>query len=462
MHFPTKILTFLRATFKTFRLALPKLGVGWMFALLTIDFNRIAIFELGITAILITAMLAMHHFLSPFQVIAGRIADRRPIFGLRRVPYLLLGGIAASLIFVALPTVTHAMATGAPLAIIAGFVLFFIYGIGIAFIGDSHHALIAEVTDPRSRGVVISVVWAFTIISAIAAAIIFNIIRQEYSLATMQRLYNLTPFIVIGSILLGTIGLERRLKGVALSEAIEQARKMAPNGNAIQAAIKILQQNAQARAFFLFIFVAIFAIFLQDNILEVFGAEVFGMSVTETTRFQPTWGGGVLLGMLLMGAVSAIFSIKKHTIATIGCYGTALGMALLALAALLQQENIVSPALVMMGLFTGIFNVGALSMMMDMTIEGATGLFMGLWGMAQAFGNGLASFGGGALHTGLIETGFLSPNIAYFVIFGIEAAGMGLAAIVLWRISTSQFQDAHLTKITHSDTLRAMEAGATV
>ena len=37
---------FILALIKTFRLALPKLGVGWMFALLTINFNRITISEL--------------------------------------------------------------------------------------------------------------------------------------------------------------------------------------------------------------------------------------------------------------------------------------------------------------------------------------------------------------------------------------------------------------------------------
>ena len=120
----------------------------------------------------------------------------------------------------------------------------------------------------------------------------------------------------------------------------------------------------------------------------------------------------------------------------------------------------VAPALVVMGLFTGFFNVGALAMMMDMTIDGATGLFMGLWGMAQAFGNGLASFSGGALHTGLIETGFLSPNVAYTFIFGLEAVGMLLAAVVLWRISVTHFQEVHAANLTQPDTLLAMEAGA--
>jgi MFS transporter, BCD family, chlorophyll transporter len=460
-HFSKKFLNFLKGIVKTFRLALPKLGVGWMFAILTINFNRIAIVELGIAAVLITAMLSLHYFLSPFQVISGRFADRHPIFGLRRTPYLLLGGIVASLIFVALPRTVHAVSDGSYLAMAGGFGLLILYGIAIAFMGDAHHSLIAEVTEPRSRGAVISVVWTFTILSSIMSAIVFNIVLPEYSLEAMQRMYNLTPFIVIISILLGTIGIEKRLKGEALKNALEQANQVIPDGNAVQAALAILRKNPQARGFFIFVFVAIFSIFLQDNILEVFGAEVFSLSLTETTQFQPMWGGGVLLGMLLMGVASAIFSIAKRTITIVGCVGTAVGMIVLATAALNQQVELVLPSLVLMGLFTGFFNVGALSMMMDMTIEGATGLFMGLWGMAQAFGNGFASFSGGALHTGLIESGLMSPNIAYFSIFSLEATGMIVAAVVMWRISIANFRETHAAAMTKTDALRAME-GATI
>lgn len=460
MRIFSKVLVGLRAVIKTLRLALPKLGVGWMFALLTINLNRVAIVELQVTAIIITTMLALHYFLSPFQVISGRIADRYPILGYRRSPYLLFGSIASSLVFIALPTILLNMGEREIWAYVAGFIAFTIYGIGIAFMGDSHHALIAEVTEPRSRGAVISVVWTFSIISTIFSAIVFIQVMPYYTPEAMQRLYNLSPFVVIGFTLLGILGMEKRLKGEALQAAIAKARAVAPEGNPLSVAAKVLRQNKQARGFFVFVFISIFAIFLQDNILEVFGAEVFGMSLRETTRFQPMWGGGVLIGMLLMGLLSAVFSISKRTIVIMGCLGTSLGMSVLAIAALTQHQEMVLPSLVFMGLFTGFFNVGALSMMMDMTVEGATGLYMGLWGVAQAFGNGAASMGSGALHTGLIETGLLTPAVAYFSIFGVEAVGMAVAAVIVWRLSVTRFRTEHQASLTSADALLAMESGA--
>jgi BCD family chlorophyll transporter-like MFS transporter len=431
-----------------------------MFALLTIDFNRVTIGELNVTAVAVTAMLAMHYLLSPFQVITGRFTDQHPIGGYRRTPYLLLAAALGSLVFLLLPTLAHQMGTGAPLAFISGFALLGLFGVAIAIMGASHHALIAEVTDPRARGGVMAVVQTFTIMSTIFAAVIMNQVRPEYTPEAMQRLYNLTPFMVIIPTLLGVIGLEKRLKGADLQAAMRQAREAAPPGNPISVALDVLRSNNQARGFFAFVFIAILSIFLQDNILEVFGKEVFDMSIQETTRFQPTWGGAVLIGMLLMGLLSVVFAISKRKIVLIGAVGTAAGMVALALSALWGQQAGVHPSLMLMGFFTGIFNVGALAMMMDMTVEGAIGLYMGLWGMAQAFGNGLASFAGGALHTAFIETGLLAPNAAYFIIFGIEAVGMLTAAYIMWHLSITRFQREHQSSLTRADALRALEVGA--
>lgn len=461
MKYVSVLLRGVGAVIKTLRLALPKIGVGWMFALLTINLNRISIVELNITAVIITTLLALHYFLSPFQVVSGRIADRNPIFGYRRSPYLMMGSIVASLIFVALPTIALGMSDKAAWAYVAAFIAFVIYGIAIAFMGDSHHALIAEVTNSKTRGAVISVVWTFTILSTIVAAGVMKSMMPVYTPESMQQLYNLTPFVVIGCSLLGVVGIEKRLKGDALKKAVAQARAVAPAGNPIAVSWQVLRENKQARGFFAFVFIAIFSIFLQDNILEVFGAEAFGMTPGQTSGFQQMWGGGVLLGMLGMGILSAIFGFSKRKIVILGCAGTAVGMSMLATAALSSLEELVMPSLVLMGVFTGFFNVGSLSMMMDMTIEGATGLYMGLWGMAQAFGNGLASFGGGALHTGLIETGLLEPATAYFAIFGLEAVGMIAAAFIVWRLSVTRFRAEHEARLTRADALRAMELGAT-
>jgi BCD family chlorophyll transporter-like MFS transporter len=437
------------------RLALPKLGVGWMFALLTSNFNQIAIVDLGVTAAIVTAMIGLHQFLSPFQVIFGRLADRHPLWGLRRTPPVLIGSLVASLIFPALPAIAVGMGRGSALATVAGFALLVVFGLGIAASGDAHHALIAEVTPERRRGGVISVVWTFTIVSGIASGIALRVLMPRYDPALMQTLYSVTPLIVMSTALLGLLGIERRLSAAELATAIARSRASVPPGNPIRAATTVLRRNTQARLFFGFVFLGILGIFIQDQILEVFGREELGMTLQQAQSMQPVWGGAVLLGMIGMGLLCTILPLGKKAIALTGAAGTALGLGLLTLTALLRQPALLTPTLVLMGLSTGLFNVGALSLMMDMTVEGATGLYMGLWGMAQAFGTGLAALVSGGLHTALIETQLVSLSAGYTIIFGLEAVTMVLSIAFLSVVSVAEFRG-----MTRAEMTRALELGA--
>lgn len=436
----------------TLKIALPKVAVGWMFALLTIDFNRVAIVEMGVAAVVVTTLLSIHYFIAPFQVIAGRIADTRPILGYRRTPYLLGASAVASLLFLALPSVTFAMGEGSSLATAVAVVLFVMFGLCMAVMADSYHSLIAETTNKDTRAGVISVVWIVMILSTILAAVVMNAVRPEFTPEAMQNLYNLTPPIVLGTVLLGVIGVERRMNSSELTQAAARARAMAPPGNPLTSAARLVAGNRQARYFFIFVACAIFALFLQESLIEVLGAEVFGSGIRETTRFQPIWGGGILLGMLAMGLLSVFYRAPRKTLTLIGCAAASAGFFLLGVIALLRLEFLLLPTLFMMGVCAGVFNVGALAMMMDMTVEGATGLYMGLWGTAQAMGMGGSSVAAGALHTSLIGSGLLEPQHAYWMIFSLEASVLLGAAAILTRVDVAAFQHTAVRSVEESST----------
>lgn len=432
---------FFHLALKTVRLAILRVGAGWMFALLTFNFNRIAVYELGAVAVIITTLIGLHHFISPYQVFWGQLSDRYPILGYRRGPHILASALVASLVFIALPSLAIQIGAGSLLAVVAGFVLLAIFGMAIAANGAANNALVAETTSERERGPVVAVVWTFVILSGIISAQVAKEIMPVYDPQQMQFLYNLTPLVVVGSTLLGLVGIERRVSGAERAAALAQPRpKARSKPTAFRVAWGLLQNNRQVRGFFAFILLAILGIFLQDAILEIFGAEVFGMTPRETATFQQSWGGGVLLGMLAVGLLSGVVSIAKKTLATTGGLGIALSLALLVVAGITLQRALVNPALLLMGISTGLFNVGALSMMMEMTVEGQVGLYMGLWGMAQGLGTGLANVLSGLLHTALIESGLLLPATAYTLIFSLEALTMLLAVEVLRGVSVQHFK----------------------
>jgi BCD family chlorophyll transporter-like MFS transporter len=93
---------------------------------------------------------------------------------------------------------------------------------------------------------------------------------------------------------------------------------------------------------------------------------------------------------------------------------------------------------------------------MEMTVEGATGLYMGLWGTAQAFGNGLSSILSGGLKSALIETHLLSAQYGYTVIFGFETLLMVVGLALLSTVSIAQFRG-----LSRADLTRTMEVTAT-
>lgn len=431
----------LRLLVKTFRLSLMRVGAGWMFALLTFNFNRITIADLGAIAVIITTLIGLHHFISFFQVYWGRLADHHPVFGYRRTPYFLLSSLVASLVFLFLPSIAIGLGQRDPLATLEAFLFIGVFGVAMAMNGSSANALMAEVTTERERGFVVAVIWATIIISGIVSAGVSRAMMPVYSHEAMQQLYNLTPIIVMGTALLGVIGMERRLGKEELAALKNQPveESTSPLGT-LRVARRLMQTNHNVRAFFFFILLGIFGIFLQDAILEPFGAEVFNMPQAQTARFQQYWGAGALLGMVGIGILSTLFSIPKKLIATVGGLGIVAGLLAIAFSAFAHRPEVINPALILMGVSIGLFDVGALALMMDMTIDGQAGMYMGIWGMAQGFGNGFANVLSGAFHTILIELFGMAPALAYGSIFIFEATVMGLAVLVLRGISVQEFK----------------------
>lgn len=204
--------------------------------------------------------------------------------------------------------------------------------------------------------------------------------------------------------------------------------------------------------FFFFIVTSIFALFLQDNILEPFGADVFKLAPRQTAQFQPIMGMGTIIAMLVMGIVASKCPIPKRTIADWGLLISAVAFALLTLSALTHVLPLLFAGIAVLGIGMGVFNVGSLSMMMDMTVPGEAGSLMGAWGMAQALSNGFAQFIGGAMRdigiqlTGSFEAAY---SIIFVVAIGMSFLGMNLVA----RVNVELFR-----KLTREQLVATMEA----
>jgi len=395
------------------RLTAPKLGVAYLFTLLLSVFNRVMINELQIAAAAIGGLYLAYRLMNVFQVVAGRYTDRRPLFGLRRTPMVVFGLMLAALSLVPLPAFALSYSQGNAFAFALMLLSLMGFGFGFAANGDAHNTLIAELTEgKRNRPAVVATVWLFQIvfivISGIASSIILQIadtqagappacataecaaIRSQVAIAMMPKFFLAAPLVSLVG-LLPIFGLERRMTAEELAVAEQR-----PPLRLGQAYAHIFA-NPQARVFFFFIVIAIFALFIQDSILEPFGADVFKLAPRQTAQFQPIMGMGTIVAMLVMGIVASKWPIPKRQIADWGLLISALSFALLFLAATFHLLPALYLGIALLGVGMGVFNVGALSMMMDMTVPGEAGTLMGAWGMAQALSNGFAQFAGGLI-----------------------------------------------------------------
>jgi BCD family chlorophyll transporter-like MFS transporter len=120
----------------------------------------------------------------------------------------------------------------------------------------------------------------------------------------------------------------------------------------------------------------------------------------------------------------------------IGVWILVITFALFALSSIFSIRWIVTPALITLGLGLGIWNVGTLGMMMDMSPLGKAGTFLGFWTLLVTFSRGFGVSGGGIMRDmALNMTG--SVNLAYGVAFGIGGIGLGVALYMLHQINAS-------------------------
>ncbi|MFQ3597338.1 MAG: BCD family MFS transporter [Chloroherpetonaceae bacterium] len=412
--------------------ALSKFAIAWMFALVTINFNHVGVVEFGLPAILIATMVGLYPFFGPFQPVFGRLTERFPLFGYRRSPYLLLGMLIGSLCFPPLPSVLVGIQNGSWLALLAGFILFFIFGTMIALMANTYLDLISECTKEEERSGVFAVAWTGQTLIIVVWASVFRLLMPTYSFESMERLYTLTPFVVMTLAVLSVLNLERRLNADEIKHLRTKAATLPENP--VRDSLQRLTRNRTAQGFFLFVALCFMGIFTQDMLQEIMGAEVFKMSVGETTIFQQIFNGTVAVGM----AFTAIFGGKwfgatntatlplaqKKQIATVGGLMATVSFLGIALAIYIESLTWLYVAMAFNGLTVGVFTFAAVTMMSDMTVEGETGKYLGIWSLAQAIGLGASFIVSGILHGLFIQSRVLDVASGYAVIFSIEAAFM--------------------------------------
>jgi BCD family chlorophyll transporter-like MFS transporter len=236
----------------------------------------------------------------------------------------------------------------------------------------------------------------------------------------MERAFWIVGLIALVLGLLGIIKLEER------SIAGEQEGEQRYSWGTMLGAI---MENRQVTLFFVYLVILLAAILGQDILLEPYAGEAFGMTVGQAARITSLWGLCFLAALLIAGALET--RVRKKVVAYWGGWSALFGFVLIAASGVMANLGVFYTGVVLLGIGTGLSTVSNLALMLDMTVVGKIGLFIGAWGMANAASRLTGSVLGGVVRD--VMTRLLDDLIlGYVVVFVIEAV-MLLGSLILLR-----------------------------
>jgi BCD family chlorophyll transporter-like MFS transporter len=388
--------------------------------------NRIMISDFGIPAWPVGLLLAIRYFMAPISLWVGHRSDTRSMWGWHRTSYIWLGRgvILVTFPIIGASTIWLEQDTGNPLAWAVLVLCFVAYGLGTLVSGSPFLALVRDSAPRSKQGIAISVVETVLIALFPVAAIGFGRMLTSYDPALFWRL--IIFVIVVGGFFWWF--------SVAGAEKANRAYGVGPGESArvdLRSTFSEIWTDGRTRRFFLFLFVATFSAWLQDNILEPYGADVFGWDVGRTTRLTAYWGTATVVVLV----VSFLIWRKRQPetlsgVARVGLLIMAFGMAMLVGSALAALSSLFLSGLVIFGAGFGLYTFGGLSLMAVMSPDPHSGAYLGLWTVAILVSKGLGTFMGGVIRDVML---FVRDDaaLAYAVAFAVAAVGLLAAALVL-------------------------------
>lgn len=380
------------------RLGLFQFGMGLALAPLTGTLNRVLIDEMGISALIVGFLLAIHYFVSPVRALIGFQSDQSRSVGHWRTPYLMFGamltfgGLVCTPFTLLLLSGDARMRIPYAVSLLACVAIFLAYGIGANIVETIYLALVSDITPPKERGRVLAVLWIMLILGTITSAIVISWLLEEYNSLKLVQVMQGAAVVFMILTFLALFGQERlNPDGTVVSFTEETRIRLS-----LWESIRLLAQQKTLRDLFVILFIATTAFATHDVLLEPYGGQVLQMSVAETTQLTAFWGGSMLVAITLSGWL--LWKGRSSIMVIIaGCALGSLGFLVISLS---SHEGLVNPfrgGVWLIGMGRGMFIVASVALVMSLTDVGHAGLFLGLWGVMQALAQGFGTIGGSLL-----------------------------------------------------------------
>jgi BCD family chlorophyll transporter-like MFS transporter len=405
------------------RLSLFQVSVGMAVVLLSGTLNRIMVIELGQAAWLVSLMVSLPLLFAPLRALIGFRSDHyRSFLGWRRVPYIWTGTLAQfgglAIMPFALIVMTEPDAGPVWLGPAASMLAFVLVGAGLHTVQTAGLALATDLATERTRPQVVALLYVMLLIGMIISSLGFSALLEDFNYIRLIK-------VIQGAAVLTVV-----FNLVALwKQEVRQPHLTRPDRPrpAFSATWREFSSNQRTLRLLVAVALGTAGFTMQDILLEPYGAQVLGLSVSQTTGLTAILGTGMLIAFLL---ASNRLGRGADPVRVSGC-GAVIG--LFAFASVLLAAPLDSPLLFrfgtgLIGFGGGLFAVGTLTSAMLLGREAHTGLALGAWGAVQATATGLAIAGSGALRdlvSGWAASGSLGealggPATGYGAVYHIE------------------------------------------
>lgn len=405
------------------RLSLFQVTVGMATALLIGTLNRVMIVEMGVSAWLVSLMVALPLLVAPFRALVGFRSDtHRSVLGWRRVPYIWFGTLLqfGGLAIMPFALILLSGDSRAPVWVgqASAALAFLLVGAGLQTTQTAGLALATDLAPADSRPRVVALMYVMLLVGTVASGLAFGLLLDNFS---QLRLIQVVQGAAVLTMVLNAIAL---WKQEARNPALTAPHQIHPSFRSTWAAFA--KQNNALR-FLVALGLGTSAFSMQDIILEPYGGEILHLSVAATTALTAI----MALGALAAFALAARWLNRGMDPYRLAAMGALAGLA--AFSAVIFAEPLTSPTLfrcgaLLIGFGAGLFSVGTLTAAMGLESTGLTGLALGAWGAVQATCYGVALALGGAIRDivsdlatrGVFGLGLNSPATGYSFVYHLE------------------------------------------
>ena len=278
------------------RLSMFQVSVGMAAALLVGTLNRVMIVELKMSAWLVALMVALPLLAAPFRAFIGFRSDQHASsIGWRRVPYLWIGtllqfGGLAIMPFALLVLTGDGQLGMAWLGHLAAGLAFLLVGAGMQTTQTAGLALATDLASESSRPRVVALMYVMLLVGMVGGGLVSSALLADFS---DKRLVQVVQGAALVSVLLNLAAVwqqeprnkDRRQRGTSPPPFLPQWR--------------LFIAQPKARRFLWATFLGTAAFNMQDIVLEPYGGEVLGLSVSATSALTGLLAGGALLAFAL-------------------------------------------------------------------------------------------------------------------------------------------------------------------